>query len=164
VDPSTVWLEVNVPADDAASVGRSAPATFRVTGDSVPRATRRLISQGAVIDSLSRTVPVIYEVANVDGSLKIGANVRVSVGTGRPVDGVVIPASAVLEEDGRPIAYVQPEGEAFEKRELSLGGADGTHTLVRSGIKAGERVVTGAAYQVRLASLSTAVPAHGHEH
>jgi membrane fusion protein, heavy metal efflux system len=164
VDPSTVWLEVNVPADDAARVGRSAPATFRVTGDSVPRAARRLISQGAVIDSLSRTVPVIYEVANAGGSLKIGANVRVSVGTGRPVDGVVIPASAVLEEDGRPIAYVQPEGEAFEKRELSLGGADGTHTLVRSGIKAGERVVTGAAYQVRLASLSTAVPAHGHEH
>ena len=26
------------------------------------------------------------------------------------------------------------------------------------------RVVTGAAYQVRLASLSTSVPAHGHEH
>jgi hypothetical protein len=35
---------------------------------------------------------------------------------------------------------------------------------VRDGIRAGERVVTGAAYQVRLASLSTAVPAHGHEH
>jgi cobalt-zinc-cadmium efflux system membrane fusion protein len=35
---------------------------------------------------------------------------------------------------------------------------------VRSGVEAGERVVTGAAYQVRLASLSTSVPAHGHEH
>jgi hypothetical protein len=35
---------------------------------------------------------------------------------------------------------------------------------VTSGIEAGERVVTGAAYQVRLASLSTSVPAHGHAH
>jgi len=80
------------------------------------------------------------------------------------VDGVVIPSSAVLDEDGRPIAYVQVEGERFEKRGLTLGGTSGDQTLVRSGIKDGERVVTGAAYQVRLASLSTSVPAHGHEH
>jgi hypothetical protein len=31
-------------------------------------------------------------------------------------------------------------------------------------VSAGERIVTGSAYQVRLASLSTSVPAHGHEH
>jgi hypothetical protein len=36
--------------------------------------------------------------------------------------------------------------------------------LVVAGIAEGERVVTGAPYQIRLASLSTAVPAHGHEH
>ena len=43
-------------------------------------------------------------------------------------------------------------------------GLVGVAALVLSGIEEGERVVTGAAYQVRLASLSTAVPAHGHEH
>ena len=62
------------------------------------------------------------------------------------------------------VAYVQTEGERFEKRELALGGTSGDRTLVRSGITPGERVVAGAAYQVRLASLSTSVPAHGHEH
>jgi hypothetical protein len=35
---------------------------------------------------------------------------------------------------------------------------------VLDGVRAGERVVTGAPYQVRLASLSTAVPAEGHAH
>jgi membrane fusion protein, heavy metal efflux system len=59
---------------------------------------------------------------------------------------------------------VQAEGERFEKRELTIGGRDRDRTLVLSGIQRGDRVVTGAAYQVRLASLSTAVPAHGHEH
>jgi len=47
---------------------------------------------------------------------------------------------------------------------LKLGGRQGDRVLVLEGIKAGERVVTGAAYQVKLASLSTSVPAHGHEH
>jgi RND family efflux transporter MFP subunit len=168
LDPSIVWLEVNVRAVEAARVGRSAGATtgtsFRVPGSDSTYPVRRTISVGSIIDSVSRTVPVIYEAANRDGSLKIGMTAQVAVGTGRRVEGVVMRSSAVLDEDGRPIAYVQTEGERFEKRELTLGGTSGDRTLVRSGIKAGERVVTGAAYQVRLASLSTSVPAHGHEH
>jgi cobalt-zinc-cadmium efflux system membrane fusion protein len=164
VDPGVLWLQVNVPADEVIRIGGTAPATFRVAGDDRDRGTQRLVSVGSVIDSATRTVPVIYEAANPDGALKIGANVRVAVHTGRAVSGVVIPASAVLDEDGRPVAYVQREGEAFEKRELDVGGADSSRTLVQAGIRPGERVVTGAAYQVRLASLSTSVPAHGHEH
>jgi hypothetical protein len=62
------------------------------------------------------------------------------------------------------VAYVQPEGERFEKWEVTVGGTSDDRTLILSGISDGERVVTGAAYQVRLASLSTSVPAHGHEH
>jgi cobalt-zinc-cadmium efflux system membrane fusion protein len=164
VDPSVVWLEVNVPAADAPRVGKAAGATFRVPGSDVVRIARKTISVGSVIDSVSRTVPVIYEVENRDALLKIGMMAEVDVGTGEQVTGVVVPTSAILEEDGRPIVYVQPEGERFEKRALTLGGRDGDRTLVQSGITAGERVVSGAAYQVRLASLSTSVPAHGHEH
>jgi membrane fusion protein, heavy metal efflux system len=164
VDPSVVWVQVNVPADQAVRVGRHAPATFRVAGDDRERATGRLVSIGSIIDSATRTVPIIYETINPEGRLKLGANVRVAVRTGEQVAGVVIPAPAVLDEDGRPVAYVQVEGEAFEKRDLEVGGTDAMRTLVRAGVRPGERVVTGAAYQVRLASLSTSVPAHGHEH
>jgi cobalt-zinc-cadmium efflux system membrane fusion protein len=107
---------------------------------------------------------VIYEIANPDGSVKVGATARVHVRTGATQQGIVIPAAAILDEDGRPIVYVQPEGETFEKRAIRIGGQDGDRVLVLDGLEPGERIVTGAAYQVRLASLSTAAPAHGHEH
>ncbi len=164
IDPSIVWLTVNVPAASAPLVSRASGATFQLEG--LPREfrARRSVSIGSIIDSLSRTVPVIYEIANADGTIRVGANASVSVGTGRRADGVVVPSSAILDENGRPIAYVQPAGETFEKRELTVGGTEGGLTLVLSGIKVGERVVTGAPYQVRLASLSTAVPAEGHGH
>ena len=164
VDPSVVWLTANVPAGEAPRVRTTSGAMFRVEGSPRAHETRRVVSVGSIIDSLSRTVPVIYEVPNPDRTLKVGAHARVAVRTGEQAEGVVIPSSAVLDEDGRPVAYVQAEGERFEKRELKIGGADGDRTLVLSGIKEGERVVTGAVYQVRLASLSTSVPAHGHEH
>ncbi|HYD52358.1 MAG TPA: efflux RND transporter periplasmic adaptor subunit [Gemmatimonadaceae bacterium] len=164
VDPSVVWLTVNVPAAQASLVGPTSGAEFRLEGSDQRFTARRIVSVGSVIDPQSRTLPVIYEVLNPGNAIRVGSTARAQVRTGRRVSGVVIPSSAIIEEDGRPIAYVQPSGETFERRELVLGGREGDRVLVSSGIEAGERVVTGAAYQVRLASLSTAVPAHGHAH
>ena len=164
VDPTVVWLRAHVPAAEAPKIRADAGATFVLEGGGARGEASRTVAVGSMVDAATRTVPVLYEVENPKGTIKVGAHARVTVHTGERAEGVVIPDSAVLEEDGRPIAYVQPEGEAFERRELVLGPRAGDRVLVRQGIAAGERVVTGAAYQVRLASLSTAVPAHGHEH
>lgn len=164
VDPSVVWLRVNVPADRAALVGVTSGATFQLGGLERDYRVDGAVSVGSVVDAASRTVPVIYAVANPDRSIKVGSTATVAVHTNRRVRGVVIPATSILEEEGRPVAYVQAEGERFERREITLGGVEDERALVLSGIQKGERVVTGAAYQVRLASLSTSVPAHGHEH
>ncbi|MDZ4863453.1 MAG: efflux RND transporter periplasmic adaptor subunit [Gemmatimonadota bacterium] len=164
VDPSVVWLKADVPAAQAARVSPASGAVFQLEGAKRMYQARRTISVGSMLDSASRTLPVIYEVANPDGAIKIGTNARIGVRTGQRLKGMVIPISAVLDEDGRPIAYVEVDGEHFEKRELTIGGRDGERVVILGGLNPGERVVTGAAYQVRLASLSTAVPAHGHEH
>ena len=164
VDPSVVWIKANVPAAKAPLIGQSSIGSFTLEGSPRTYRAQRMVSAGSVIDPTTRTVPVIYEIANRDGSIRVGSNARTSVGTGRQAAGVIIPKSAVLDENGRSIVYVQPEGERFEKREVTLGVSEGDYVLIVSGIAEGERVVTGAPYQVRLASLSTAVPAHGHEH
>ena len=164
VDPSVVWLAVNVPASRAADVGQRSGAEFQLEGSERRFKVRRTVSVGGVIDPLSRTVPLLFEVANPDGAIKVGATARVAVRTGIQTSGIVIPSSAVLEQDGRSITYVQADGERFEQREITVAGTEGDRTVVSAGIKAGERVVTGAAYQIRLASLSTAVPSQGHEH
>jgi cobalt-zinc-cadmium efflux system membrane fusion protein len=59
---------------------------------------------------------------------------------------------------------VQRGGETFERRTVTLGARSGDTVQIVEGVKAGERVVTKGAYLVRLASLSTSVPAHGHVH
>ena len=164
VDPSVVWLRVNVPVAVAPLVSNTSGASFQLDGFPRWYQVTGTVSIGSVVDSLSRTIPVLYEVTNPDGTIKIGAMAQVAVRTGRTFEGIIIPSTAVLDEDGRPIAYVQISGERFEKRELEIGAVDGERTLVLSGITVGERVVSGAAYQIRLASLSTSVPAEGHAH
>ena len=164
VDPSVVWLTARVPAHLIASIGREPRARFTIDGDTRSGAAGRLLSSSPVVDSVSRTVALLFEVDNRDRRIRIGGTARVTLEQGAAEPGTIVPASAVVEEDGRPISYVQVAGERFERRELVIGARQGDQLLVRRGIAAGERVVVGAAYQVRLASLSTAVPAHGHEH
>jgi multidrug efflux pump subunit AcrA (membrane-fusion protein) len=62
------------------------------------------------------------------------------------------------------VVFVQVEGEAFERRAVSLAIRSGGHVQVLSGLLSGDRVVTKGAYAVRLQSVSTTIPAHGHGH
>ena len=77
---------------------------------------------------------------------------------------VAVPESAIVEEDGRPIAYVLLDGENFQKRDLELGLKDRGLVEVRKGLNVDERVVIKGAYAIRLSALSGVIPAHGHTH
>jgi multidrug efflux pump subunit AcrA (membrane-fusion protein) len=77
---------------------------------------------------------------------------------------LVIKESALIEEQGNFYVYVQTAGESFQKREVKTGKRDGEKVQILSGVQPGERVVTKGGHQIRLSSLSGALPAHGHEH
>ena len=84
-----------------------------------------------------------------------------------PVQGLFVQrAEADETEEEEPVQglFVQREGETFERRAVTLGPRSGDLVQIMEGVKPGDRVVTKGAYLVRLASLSTSVPAHGHVH
>ena len=165
VDPKLVWLKVQLPVSRAATLESLTGAHFTIEGSDRVYQTDRTVSIASMIDAATRTLPIILAVNNSDESLKIGYIAQVQLHSGESQSGVVIPNTALLMESGLPTAYVQTGGESFERRLLILGPSDGTHTLVRSGLAAGERVVTEGAYQVYLASLNTSeISDHGHPH
>lgn len=162
VNADQLWLEARIPGDVVQSLRPAGRVRFRV-GDSW-HATSSLVAMAPTIDPTTRTVTGRWVVDNRTNALRPGALATVLLPVTTLDSGIVIPASAVLDEDGQAVAFVQLSGESFERRVLRLGARGAEQVVVRAGISAGERVVTGAAAQVRLASLSTAVPAHGHEH
>ncbi len=165
VDTDVLWLRLHVPASYAAELTTVTGANFTVEGDNDSRRAGRLVSIGTVIDPARRTLPVVFEVANPQHGLKAGALVTSRLLLDEMEQGIAVPASAVRDEDGVPVAYVQVGGELFQRRILELGPSDGEWTIVRSGLAAAEHVVTEGAYQVRLASLNPeAVGDHGHPH
>jgi RND family efflux transporter MFP subunit len=166
VDASTVHIEARVPES---AVGRFSAAMRAVieTPDALgaPGAVAdRVVMLSPEVDPGTRTVALVYEAANAEGRLRIGMGVTLHVETSRAEEAVAVPESALVEEEGRSVAFVQKGGEAFEKREVAVGLRDAGKVQVLSGLEEGERVVTKGAYAVRLASVATSVPAHSHAH
>ena len=161
-----LWLEINVPESDVGRFDRPAGAWFEVEGFDAPFEVPadRLVASGGVVDTRTRTVPLIFEVDNANHRLRVGMAAQAHVLVGDPVEAVVIPETAVVRDGGQPIAFVQIDGEGFERRVLRLGIRDAGRIEVLAGLEPGERVVTRGAYAVRLASSATNAPSHGHAH
>ena len=117
-----------------------------------------------MVDATTRTVPAIIEFDNPGGSLRAGMNVRARLYSGAGHPGVAIPASALMDDAGQSVVSVLREGESFERRIVTAGPRDGDRVAIVSGIKAGERVVSQGAYQVKLAASAPAAMGHGHAH
>lgn len=169
VDPSRLWLEARVPESELGRLDRATGGWFRVEGfpetfDFSVGRNARLVAVGGVVDRESRTVPVIFELAEVDRRLRIGMSARVGIAVGAADDAIAVPVSAVVEEGGRNVVFVQRTGERFARREVELGPRDGAWVAVRRGLQEGERVVSRGAYLVKLAGGVAKVEGHGHAH
>lgn len=168
IDLDRVWLVAKVFEADVPRVENAQSAWFSIDGYEQPftvdSSNGKLVTVGRVVDPQTRTVPVIFEVDNTAGKLRIGNFTKTVIATGVPRKALAIPDLAIVEDGGRSVAFVMVEGESFERRPLRLGIRSNGWSEVLEGVKAGERVVTKGVYEVKLASASGAVPAHGHAH
>lgn len=168
VDLSRVWLHADVFEPDIGSVKDATRATFRVDGFDAPLAIAppdgRVVTIGQLVDPKTRTVPMIFELSNPDRQLRIGSFATVWIEIGAPAKALAIPETAMVDDAGRKVAYVQVEGEAFERRALVLGMRSGGFVEIKAGLAKGEHVVTRGAYDIKLAASGGAVPEHGHAH
>ncbi len=122
----------------------------------------RLISYGKSTGDNSLFTPVYFEVDNV-GNLMAGSFVEIYLKTVIIPKAIVVPKSALLEEAGRYYVYAEGE-ENFEKHYLTIDCNDGENYHISEGLEFGDHVATKNPYLIKLASMSSALPAHSHQH
>lgn len=159
-----VELQVHVPASDAPLAAVSEIA-LEIPGRDTPLVVDAdHMHDAGVIDPTTRALPVQFDVDNRAGQLLIGQTATAILYMDRRQRLPVVPREAVLTEGGRPYVFVQTGGESFARRFIEIASRDGDLVGVRSGVRAGERVVTRGAYDVQLASAAGGLPAEGHVH
>jgi RND family efflux transporter MFP subunit len=164
VDLDTVYVSAIVPEAELPQVRRLSGAEMEIPGTEQPRRLQRLISVGRVVDTASRTFPVIYEVDNRDRQVAVNQAVSVRLLTETTGVAPVVAESALIDDGGRPVIFIQASGETFLRRPVKLGSREGGFVQVLEGAWPGERVVTRGSHLIRLSAMSSQVPAHGHVH
>jgi cobalt-zinc-cadmium efflux system membrane fusion protein len=164
IDAAMVHVVGQIPESDAMRARTVTAAELEIASgkDRVPAGRR--VSIGNVLDPRSRTLPMTFAFDNRRLAMPVGQSIVLYLLMNSTEPGSVVPTAAVVDDAGRPIVFVQREGETFERRAITLGTRSGGLVQVREGLKPGERIVTKGAFLVRLAALSTTVPAHGHVH
>jgi multidrug efflux system membrane fusion protein len=108
--------------------------------DRVDRGTLQVVDNQ--IDQTTGTVRLKAEFPNEKLALWPGAYINIRVLADTLKQAVVVPVAAVQRGPKGPFAYVVQPGDTVSMRDLTLGPQDDTQAVVRSGLSAGDRVIT----------------------
>ena len=156
-DLSVLWIEADLTEDVLAKVKVGATAWVTTSAYPGERFAGRVTYVASVLNAETRTVPARIEVASQDGRLKPGMFASATISTGGAShDELSVPDAAVLLLQGQPTLFVQG-GEGFEARAIEPGDKVGGRTVIRSGVEAGEKVVTAGAYALKARLLKSQI-------
>jgi multidrug efflux pump subunit AcrA (membrane-fusion protein) len=113
------------------------------------------------VDPRTAAVTAIFEVRNPAPELPFGTAAEADVLLPGEQRAVVVPTTALLDDGGVTVAYVQLEGESFARREVRLRSRQGD-TAAIDGVRTGERLVTRGGQAIRRASLLSTGAPEGH--
>lgn len=167
VDAATVWLQVNVYERDFYQLGSPVGAFVKTDGVPggwiIPNSDMRVLTTGGALDPATRTIPVLLEVTNANDYLRINETSPVELYSSEGRISIAVPKSALYDDNGMSVVFVQAGGESFTKRVVTRGPHYAGYVAILNGLEPGERVVTTGGYHVKLASTSAKI-GHGHAH
>lgn len=160
-----VWLLVDVFETSFASVKAGAAVSFTVAAYGGETFTGTVDQIGGILDPDSRTIEVRVVVPNADHRLKpnMFAEAQLALSSATGGAGLVLPAEAVQDVEGRPSVFVEEAPGRFEVRPVTTEPLPDGRLHVRSGVQPGDRVVVQGAFTLK-SELAKSELGEGHAH
>lgn len=148
-DLRTVMVVAQVPEGDATKIGIDDPAEIRVTGNQGRSWEGRVATLGAQLDPQARTLPARIEIANPDRTLRAGMYVDVVLTRSLNRQSIVVPSAAMQLIADKSYVFTPAGGDQFRSHEVQVGVSRQDSVEIRSGLTAGETVVTEGSFQLK---------------
>lgn len=146
-DLSRLWAVAQVPEQQVSQVRTGQTVNIEVPALGNEKLVGKLIYVGQTINPETRTVLVRTELDNRDGRLKPAMLASMLI-EARPVERMVVPASAVVRENDQDHVFVAEEEGVFRLVSVRLGAELSGQRVVLSGLKGQERVVVDGAFHL----------------
>lgn len=145
---TNVIIEAQLPESQSTHVKAGQRLVARLPGLPDHAFEGRIESVGHTVDPQKRTVAVRARITNAGTLLKHEMAVEVRISTGARKDSLLVPVTALVEDEGVQVVYVK-EGNRYERRPVRVGTINYQSAEILSGVEAGEEVVTAGAYQLK---------------
>jgi cobalt-zinc-cadmium efflux system membrane fusion protein len=111
----------------------------------------RVARVGAVIDPETNAAYVRVEIDNKDGHLRAGqaVNARIHASARGEQQSTLVPTTAITFVDGKPTVFIASGEGAVRVANVEPGFTDGPQTEVKSGVKAGDSVVSEGVFALK---------------
>lgn len=161
VDERVVWVDAKLPAEVAQDVAAGSAATIVVADTTL---TGRVLRQAHRTSEATRTAVVRVEVDNREDRLHAGDYVDVYLQRGiRGGSRITVPNAALIQFEGEPVVFRRDDHGALAPVVVRPGPVMGDHTVIESGLAAGDTVVVDGAFALK-ARLLKAQLGEGHAH
>jgi len=139
IDPGRLEVQASVPIADLSRIVIGARAHITVASDAEPLALQ-VVSRPAAVEPGTAAAPVrLAFVASTQ--LAAGTPVQVDIDAEEHAGVVLVPAAAVLYEGGEASVFIAA-GDKAQRRIVQTGLSDASFVELRSGVLAGELVIT----------------------
>lgn len=147
VDEAVVWVDAKLPAEAAQRVTLGTPAQVFIGNEAL---TGKVVQRAHRTAEDTRTEAVRIEVANPDHRLQAGDPVEVRMEMAGPATAqLVVPAAALTLLHGQTVAFRQSDDGVLEPVPVETGETIGSNTIVRAGLKPGDRVAVTGVYALK---------------
>jgi len=142
-------LEANftVPEAEARELKVGVPVEFFQLDEPEKVYKGNVSSVDLAADSRNRTIGAKVIIANAGGKLRPGVVGRARLLRKQYTDAIVVPSAALLRQEGGVKAALVVDGRV-NLVEVELGSSQGDSVLVRSGLKAGQKLIVQGAFRV----------------
>jgi len=167
VRESPLWVAVRLRPEAAAGMAAPEGLDLRLPNGRPPLTFRgdeaRMVSLSPTVDPQTGTVTALFEVATDVAQLPIGSLVEAEILLAGERTGLVIPETALVDDGGVTIVFLQTEGESFARVEVTVLARQSGMALVE-GIPQGARLAERGGNAIRRATLVAKDVGEGHVH
>lgn len=146
-DLSEVWVTAQVPEQEAAQLAIDQPMLIEIPALAGEKFQGNLTYIGELVSNDTRTVPARTVLENRNRMIKPGMLATLLI-SGKAVDRPVIPATAVVRDDGYDHVFVALGDNKYKLTVVKLGPETNGVRPVLSGLEPGTMIVTQQAYHL----------------
>lgn len=146
-DLSEVWITAQVPEQEASLLAIEQPMRIEIPALANQNFEGKLVYVGELVSNETRTIPARTVLFNKDRMLKPGMLATLLI-SGKPTDRPVVPATAVVREDGYDHVFIALGDNHYKLTAVKLGPETNGIRPVLSGLEPGTLIVTQQAYHL----------------